>query len=230
MSPVSSVRVLVDHQDPLLAAGMEATLFRAADGFEVVRHERESLPPHSARMFYPSAVLVADYDTGVRHANDARLRGAILIVTQFDDQARIRCAVQHGIRGYLLQGCSTRDLIQGVLALHRGATAFAPIVAARIAESLTHESLTDRELTVLRYLMLGLGNKEISRHMTIAVGTVKVHVKAIFAKLGAKKRTQAVAIARRRGLLLENVTPDQQREWSHDGVPHSATRMTGTDY
>jgi DNA-binding NarL/FixJ family response regulator len=230
MSPVSSVRVLVDHRDPLLAAGMEATLFRAADGFEVVRHERESLPPHSARMFYPSAVLVADYDTGVRHANDARLRGAILIVTQFDDQARIRRAVQHGIRGYLLQGCSTRDLIQGVLALHRGATAFAPIVAARIAESLTHESLTDRELTVLRYLMLGLGNKEISRHMTIAVGTVKVHVKAIFAKLGAKKRTQAVAIARRRGLLLENVTPDLQREWSHDGVPHSATRMTGTGY
>ena len=230
MSLVSSVRVLVAHQDPLLAAGMEATLFRAADGFEVVRHERESLPPHSTRMFHPSAVLVADYDTGVRHANDARLRGAILVVTQFDDQARIRRAVQHGIRGYLLQGCSTEDLIQGVLALHRGAMAFAPIVAARIAESLTHESLTDRELTVLRYLTLGRSNKEISRHMTIAVGTVKAHIKAIFAKLGANKRGEAVAIARRRGLLPENLRPDLQREWPHDGVPHSATRMTGTGY
>jgi DNA-binding NarL/FixJ family response regulator len=230
MSLVCSVRVLVDHQDPLLAAGMEATLFRAADGFEVVKHERESPPPHSTRMFYPSAVLVADYDTGVRHANDARLRGAILIVTQFDDEARIRRAVQHGIRGYLLQGCSTEDLIQGVLALHRGATAFAPIVAARIAESLHHESLSDRELTVLRYVMLGLSNKEISRHMTIADGTVKAHVRAIFTKLGASKRTEAVAIARRRGLLLENVMPDLSRERSHDGVPHSATRMTGTGY
>jgi DNA-binding NarL/FixJ family response regulator len=230
MSLVSSVRVLVDHQDPLLAAGMEATLFRAADGFEVVRYERESLPPHPTRMSYPSAVLVADYDTGVRHANDASLRGAILIVTQFDDEARIRLAVQHGIRGYLLQGCSTEDLIQGVLALHRGATAFAPIVAARIAESSINESLTDRQLAVLRYLMLGLGTKEICRHMTIADGTVKAHVRAIFAKLGANKRAEAVAIARRRGLLLEPVMPDLKREWSHDGVPHSATRMTGTGY
>jgi len=78
--------------------------------------------------------------------------------------------------------------------------------------------------------MLGLSNKEISRHMTIADGTVKAHVRAIFTKLGASKRMEAVAIARRRGLLLENDMPDLNREWSHDGVPHSATRMTGTGY
>jgi DNA-binding NarL/FixJ family response regulator len=238
-SLVSTVRVLIDHQDPLLARGMEATLFRADDGFEVVRHERETLPsphqpgtipPHSPRVFYPAAVLVADYDTGLRHANDARLRGSILIVTQFEDAARIRLAVQHGIRGYLLQGCSAEDLIQGVLALHRGATALAPIVTARIAEIASNESLTDRQLTVLRYLMLGLSTKEICRHMTIADGTVKAHVRAIFAKLGANSRAQAVAIARRQGLLLETIMPEVRREWLNDGVPHSATRMTGTGY
>jgi DNA-binding NarL/FixJ family response regulator len=113
---------------------------------------------------------------------------------------------------------------------NRTTTAFAPIVAAKIAESVTFGSLTDRQLTVLRYVMLGLSNKEISRHMTIADGTVKAHVRAIFRKLGASRRTEAVAIARRRGLLLENLMPDLNREWSHDGVPHSATRMTGTGY
>jgi DNA-binding NarL/FixJ family response regulator len=153
----------------------------------------------------PPAVLVADYETGMQHASDLSLRVAILIITQFDDEARIRRAVQYGIRGYLLQGCSTQDLIQGVHALHRGGTAFAPMVPVKLAESLTHPSLSDRELTVLRYVMLGLSNKNISRHMAITDGTVKTHIKAIFGKLSARNRTEAVAIARRRGLLLENV-------------------------
>jgi DNA-binding NarL/FixJ family response regulator len=209
MSVVRSVRVFVEHTDPLLAAGVEATLFRATDGFEVLRHDRESQLPHWIRVSYPTAVLVADYETGVRHANDASPCGPILIVTQFDDEARIRRAVQHGIQGYLLQGCSTEDLIQAVRAVHRGATAFAPIVAAKLAESLTHQSLSDRELTVLRYVMLGLSNKDISRRMTITDGTVKTHIKAIFGKLDARNRTEAVAIARRRGLLLETVTPER---------------------
>ncbi len=209
MSVVRSVRVLVEHQDPLLAAGVEATLIRATDGFEVLRHDRESQLPHWIRMSSPTAVLVADYESGVRHANDGSLRGPILIVTQFDDEVRIRRAVQHGIRGYLLQGCGTEDLIRAVRAMHRGATAFAPIVAAKLAESLIHPSLSDRELTVLRYVMLGLSNKDISRRMTIMDGTVKTHIKAIFGKLGARNRTEAVAIGRRRGLLLESVMPER---------------------
>jgi DNA-binding NarL/FixJ family response regulator len=108
---------------------------------------------------------VADYDTALRHASDASLRGAILILTQFDDEAHIRGAIQQGIQGYLLQRCTTETLIEGVLALHRGASAFAPAVAARIAESLTHQPLTHRELTVLRHVMLGLSNKKISHHL-----------------------------------------------------------------
>lgn len=228
MSFVRSVSVLVDHRDPLFAAGVEATLFRVTDGFEILRRDRELQPAHWTRMSHPSAVLVADYDSGMRHANDASLRGAILIVTQFDDEARIRRAVQHGIRGYLLQGCSAEDLIRGVRALHRGATAFAPIVAAKFAGSLAHEPLTDRELTVLRYVILGLSNKDIGCHLTIGVGTVKTHIKAIFGKLGARRRTEAVAIARRRGLLPENGVLELSREWPRDGVALSATRMTGT--
>jgi ATP/maltotriose-dependent transcriptional regulator MalT len=57
--------------------------------------------------------------------------------------------------------------------------------------------------------MLGLSNKDISRRMTITDGTVKTHIKAIFGKLDARNRTEAVAIARRRGLLLETVMPER---------------------
>jgi DNA-binding NarL/FixJ family response regulator len=212
MSRISSVRVIVAHQDPLLAIGVAAA-FQAADGFEIVKQDGDSAPPpHWTQALYPAAVLVADYDTGLRHARHASVCGTILIVTHFHDEARIRRALQHGIRGYLLQGCSTEALIQGVLALHRGATAFAPVVSVRIAESLTHQSLTERELTVLRHLMLGLSNKELSRKLGIAVGTVKTHLKAIFGKLGASARTEAVAIAQRRGLLfLESSAPDPDR-------------------
>jgi len=74
-------------------------------------------------------------------------------------------------------------------------------VARRIAENMTQQALTAREETVLRQLMLGLSNKRIAVQFTLTEGTVKAHVKSILAKLNAASRTEAIAIAHRRGLL-----------------------------
>jgi DNA-binding NarL/FixJ family response regulator len=205
MSLSADIRVLIDHQDPILAAGVAATL-QMSSRFDVLRRVGTSMPPHWTQTFHPSTVLVADYETGLRYAEHVSLHGRVLVLTHFDSEAHIRCAIEQGVRGYLLLGCTADELLQGVLALDRGGTAFAPVVAARMAESLTHEALTHRELTVLRHIMLGFSNKEIGRQLAISVGTVKTHAKGIFAKLGASARTEAVAIARRRGLLLEQRT------------------------
>jgi DNA-binding CsgD family transcriptional regulator len=65
-------------------------------------------------------------------------------------------------------------------------------------------ALTAREEEILRQLTLGLSNKEIARKLNLAVGTVKTHVKSILDKLDAARRTEAVAIARLRGILRED--------------------------
>jgi DNA-binding NarL/FixJ family response regulator len=208
------IKVCVEHRDPLLAAGVAAAL-QLAGGFEIVRGNASAAATSSwIRESHTADVLIADYDTALRLAGEAGRRGAILILTQFDSEAHIRRAIQQGIRGYLLQSCSSEALVEGVLALHRGATAFAPAVAARVAESMTYQRLTDRELTVLHHVMLGLSNKQISHRLAMSVGTVKTHVKNIFRKLDAGARTEAVAIARRRGLIQDDVMPARQPEFS----------------
>jgi DNA-binding CsgD family transcriptional regulator len=65
------------------------------------------------------------------------------------------------------------------------------------------QALTRRESDILRHMMQGLSNKAIACRLTLAVGTVKTHVKSILEKLDAVSRTEAVAIAQRRGMLSE---------------------------
>ena len=70
-----------------------------------------------------------------------------------------------------------------------------------IAEHAAEESLSPREIEVLRLVVAGCANKIVARELDIALGTVKVHVKSIMTKLGARTRTEAAAVAQRRGLI-----------------------------
>jgi DNA-binding NarL/FixJ family response regulator len=74
-------------------------------------------------------------------------------------------------------------------------------VAAQLAEHMSDEDLTVREIEVLRQLAGGNRNRDIAEHLFISEETVKVHIKHIMGKLGAKDRTQAIAIAVRRGVI-----------------------------
>jgi two-component system NarL family response regulator len=134
-----------------------------------------------------------------------------MILTDSDSEARICHALQHGARGYLLLGCSIEDLIDALGSIHVGGIALAPLVVTRGADRLKQQALTKREEEILAQIMLGLSNKRIAVRMAVAVGTVKAHVKSILDKLDATSRTEAVAIAQRRGLLrgeFERSDPD----------------------
>ena len=78
-----------------------------------------------------------------------------------------------------------------------------PLVVTRMADWMKQRTLTPRQEEILRQLMLGFSNKIIARRLALAIGTVKSHVKAIMQKLDAKSRTEAAAIAQRRGILEE---------------------------
>ena len=154
-------------------------------------------------------VVVADYDTALTIARMlkrnavARLASStrIMIVTPRDGEADVRRALECGIQGYLPLDSRPADVIDGVVALHRGQRVLGRMVAQRVAESFDHEALTIREVDVLRFVVAGDANKTVAKKLNIALGTVKVHVRSIMGKLGARTRTEAAAVARHRGLV-----------------------------
>jgi DNA-binding NarL/FixJ family response regulator len=205
MTYSAKIKVLIAHGDPLVAAGLAVTLQKQTD-FEAVVNRPASPGARRTASDLPVAdVVVADYDSGLRLlASRGADRHRIMILTQSDGEAKICNALERGARGYLLLGCSLQDLLNGLRSVCAGGTAIGPMVASRVADWMKRPALTPREADILRHVMLGRSNKRIATQLGLAVGTVKTHVKSILAKLDAASRTEAVAIAQRRGLLEED--------------------------
>lgn len=202
------IRVLVLHHDPLAEAGLSVAFNNRPD-FEVQRDSE-------SRQTYAADVVIADYSQGLSLARQIARRGStlrgpkVVVVAGIDREWEIRSALELGVRGYLLVGCTLDELVEGVRLVHRGARLLSPQAAARLAESVAGEPLTPREEEVLRLVVEGLCNKAIARQLGIAVGTVKSHLKSTFDKLNVESRTHAIAVAERRGLLQQ--APDRENE------------------
>jgi DNA-binding NarL/FixJ family response regulator len=220
MPEASAIKVIIAHSDPLVSAGL-AALLAGQPNFEIISCGPKLTELDPGQGDCPSRyVVVADYNCGLQlAASHGACNDRVMIVTNSDSEANIWRAVEQGVRGYLLFGCSLKDLVDGVRSVHAGATVLAPLVAGRIADRMKSKALTAREEDILRRIMLGLSNKRIALQLDLAVGTVKTHTKSILEKLGAASRTEAIAIAQRRGVLGE------EREWPHP--PAGGSRLAG---
>jgi DNA-binding NarL/FixJ family response regulator len=215
MRPNDRIKVLIAHGDPLIAAGLESTLGRMRD-FEMVLGGAR--PP-------VADVVIADYESGLRLiASATALSRRVMILTPSDSEAKICHALEQGARGYLLFGCSLQDLSAGLRSIYLGGIALGPLVASRIADRMKQQALTRREGDILRHMMLGMSNKAIASKLTLAVGTVKTHVKSVLEKLDASSRTQAVSIAQRRGILRED---EEGAVRSLRSLPHIGRPLLG---
>jgi DNA-binding NarL/FixJ family response regulator len=125
----------------------------------------------------------------------------IMMLTTFDGDVEIQRALKAGARGYLLKSMPPRELVAMIRQVHAGRKGIPSAVAAQLAEHLADESLTGREVDVLSRVAGGNRNRDIAQQLFISEETVKVHMKHIMEKLGASDRTQAVAIAIRRGII-----------------------------
>ncbi len=125
----------------------------------------------------------------------------IIMLTTFEGDVEIQRALAAGAQGYVLKSMSPKDLVAVIRQVHAGKKRIPSEVAARLAEHLGEEDLTPRELEVLRLAADGKRNRDIGEKLFISEETVKVHIKHIMEKLGASDRTQAVAIAVRRGII-----------------------------
>lgn len=204
MQVLNRIAVTVMHANPVIAAGLAVAY--AQDG----EFELQSTDAAAVTRTPPSRldrqVVVADFDTGLRLIEQARPSSPprILLVASVYRAQRVRQALQAGVYGYVSAQTGLAELVQAVRCVHQGRRYLCSAAARCMAESFAVQALTPREEDVLALLGEGLDNKTISRRLDIALGTVKVHVKALLDKLQASSRTEAVVLALRHGLLVQD--------------------------
>ena len=125
----------------------------------------------------------------------------IVVLTTYDGDEDIYRAIKAGAKAYLLKDTARDALVDTVRRVHAGETYLPPQLAAKLAERVSGEALSPREIEVLQRMAVGKSNKEIGAELFISEGTVKTHIKSIFSKLDVVSRTEAVATATRRGLI-----------------------------
>lgn len=207
MTDPKRLRVLSVDDHPLLREGIAAIInaqpdmeivAAASTGAEAVTLFRQHRPDVTLMDLRLPDMSGIDTMIAIRgEFPDAR----IVVLTTFEGDVEIQRALQAGARGYLLKNMPPRELADAVRQVHAGRKRIPAEVAAVLAEHVSDEVLTGREREVLQHLAGGNRNRDIGERLFISEETVKVHVKHIMEKLGATDRTQAVAIAVRRGII-----------------------------
>jgi DNA-binding NarL/FixJ family response regulator len=206
------IRILVADDHPMLREGLVAVLGTQPD-FEVVGEAADgSKAVRLAETLRPDVILLdlempgVDGVAALEELRDAGSTSRAIVFTAYDTDQRILGALRAGARGYLLKGASRTEIFDAIRTVHAGGSLLEPGVTTRLLDQLRENSelrepLTPRELEVLVLISEGLHNSEIAGRLFVTERTVKFHVSSILAKLGADNRTEAVAVAARRGLI-----------------------------
>ena len=207
MTEPAQIRILSVDDHPLLREGIAtiinnqpdmALVSQATNGTEAIQYHREHRPDVTLMDLRLPDVSGIDAMIAIRaESPEAR----IVMLTTFEGDVEIQRALDAGARGYLLKNMPPSELVQVIRQVHAGKKRLPAEVVSHLAEHMSDEALTPREIEVLRQIAGGNRNRDIGNRLSISEETVKVHVKHLMDKLGARDRTQAISIAVRRGII-----------------------------
>ena len=204
------IKVLIVEDHPIVREGVTAVLERESDIDVVGSAESLGDGLRLAAKLHPDVVLLdlklPDSDAVDGVASFARESRGIVVFTAYEADDDVFRAIRGGARGYLLKGSPAAEIAQAIRQVHAGESYLSPRIAAKLVKGVNQPRgrsglLSARERGVLRLVAAGLSNRQIAQSLSISERTVKFHVTAVFNKLGAENRAQAVAIAAERGLL-----------------------------
>jgi DNA-binding NarL/FixJ family response regulator len=202
-----AIRILCVDDHPLMREGITAVIQNepdmlvvgeASNGQEALQEFRKQRPDITLMDLRLPDMSGIDALIAIRAEYVA---ARVIMLTTFEGDAEIQRALQAGAKGYMLKSMPRKRLVEMIRTVHAGAKSIPPEIAAHLAEHLGDELLTRREVDVLQKMAGGNRNRDIAEQLFISEETVKGHVKHIMEKLGASDRTEAVAIAVRRGII-----------------------------
>jgi two-component system, NarL family, response regulator len=201
------IRILAVDDHPLLRGGIAALIAaqpdmqlvaEASTGEEAVEQFRRHRPDIALMDLQMKGMSGIEAIIAI-HAEFPAAK--IIVLTNLEGDALAQRALKAGAQAYLLKGSLRMDLPEAVRSVYRGAKAIDSDVAVRLAEHVSDERLSPREIEVLSLIAAGNSNKMISAQLGLSEETIKAHVKNIIAKLQAHDRTHAVTVALRRGII-----------------------------
>jgi two-component system, NarL family, response regulator len=201
------IRILLVDDHPLLRLGITALaaderdmqfVAEACNGREAVELFRKHRPDVTLMDLQMPEMNGIDAMTIIR---DEFPEARFVVLTTYTGDVQVLRALKAGARAYLLKSLLRKELLETIRAVHAGQKRIPPEIAAQLADHAADDSLTTREIDVLRLIATGLANKIVADELDITEETVKGHVKNILSKLDANDRTHAVTIAIKRGII-----------------------------
>jgi two-component system, NarL family, response regulator len=207
MSQSNVIRILIADDHPIL--GQALTMFLesepditvvgyASDG----RRALELFRKHQPDVALMDLQMPKMEGTDAIAAICAKFKHArIVVLTGFDGDEDIYRGLQAGAKGYILKQAEPKELLDAIRTVYKGQRYIPASIAAKLAERMGCQELSDRELDVLRLIAKGKNNQQISAALNIVESTVRFHANNIFSKLNASDRTQALVTALNRGIV-----------------------------
>jgi NarL family two-component system response regulator LiaR len=209
----NTIRVLICDDHAIVRIGLKSLISDYADMKLAGEAKDGEEAVFKAGKLKPDVIimdLVMPRKNGVAAINEIKKENpeaCILVFTSFSDDAHVFSAIKAGARGYLLKDSSALEVQQAIRDVYHGKSSLHPVIARKVIQllhqpadqGLTEESLSLREVEVLKCVARGMSNQEIARELKIKEGTVRIHVGHILNKLQLSNRTQAALYALRKG-------------------------------